>query len=514
MDQKILDILNATPEDQWPSSWELASKLAADHKEVVGALKSLESKEYLVLNQKVEGKFVLNAEGESYAKNGTPEFAIYNYLAKCPDQTAERAEVEKAVGTSFKVGLQNGVKKLFNIKDKTKLGNVENLDEASKQDVDSEYLKAMLEHDYFDNKFNDLVAHARHQAVKKRKLFEQKQLTFYAAKKGPSFSDKLKVLKADLTIEDMNSDAWKNKEDFKPLNLKAKGKEPAVGGLHPLMKLRTEFRSILLEMGFEEMQTNNFVESSFWNFDSLFQPQQHPARDSHDTFFLKNPEISAYKNEEMNEYVKRVCEMHEKGYRDAEGESYGWKYNWSIEESQKNILRTHTTAVSSRYLKRLADEIKQTGKFTPKKLFSIDRVFRNETLDATHLAEFHQVEGLIIGKNLGLAQLKCFIRDFFAKIGITELKFKPAYNPYTEPSMEIFVYHPLLKKTIEIGNSGVFRPEMLKPMGLPDDVMVIAWGLSLERPAMINFACDNIRELVGHKVDFKSVKNAPIISFK
>lgn len=509
MDQNILDILNATPESSWPSSWDFTKKLSADHKEIVGALKSLESKEYLVLQQKAEGRFVLTQEGEQYAKNGTPEFAIYNYLAKCPDQTAERAEVEKAVGEPFKVGLQNGIKRLFNIKDKTKLANVE-----KSEDIDAAYLQLMLQHDFFDGKFDELLNHPRNPAVKKRKLFEQKQLTYFTIAKGKNFSDKLKVLKADLTIEDMNSDLWKNKEDFKPLNFKARGKELAVGGLHPLMKLRSEFRSILLEMGFEEMQTNNFVESSFWNFDSLFQPQQHPARDSHDTFFLKNPEICAYKNDEMNAYVRKVQEMHEKGYRDAEGESYGWKYNWSIEESQKNILRTHTTAVSSRNLKMIADEIQRTGVFTPKKLFSIDRVFRNETLDATHLAEFHQVEGLIVGKNLGLAQLKCFIRDFFAKIGITQIKFKPAYNPYTEPSMEIFVYHPLLQRTIEIGNSGVFRPEMLKPMGLPDDVMVIAWGLSLERPAMINFGCDNIRELVGHKVDIKSVKNAPIISFK
>ena len=514
MDQKILDILNSTPQPQWPTSWALYKQLSADHTEIVGALKSLESKDYLQLHQKSEGRFILNSEGEKYAKNGTPEFAILNHLVQCPEQTADKAEVEKAIGGAFKVGLQNGIKKLFVIKDKTKLAVVDNLDDSCKKDVDSDYLKMMLETDFFDGKFEELLGHPRHQAVKKRKLFEQKQLTYYTIEKGNSFSDKLKVLKADLTIEDMNSDLWKNKEDFKPLNLNARGKELSVGGLHPLMKLRTEFRNILLEMGFEEMQTNNFVESSFWNFDSLFQPQQHPARESHDTFFLKNPEISAYKNDEMNSYVRRVQEMHEKGYRDSEGESYGWKYNWSVEESQKNILRTHTTAVSSRNLKNIADEIKRTGVFTPRKLFSIDRVFRNETLDATHLAEFHQVEGLIIGKNLGLAQLKCFIRDFFAKIGITQLKFKPAYNPYTEPSMEIFVYHPLLKKTIEIGNSGVFRPEMLKPMGLPDDVMVIAWGLSLERPAMINFGCDNIRELVGHKVDIRSVKNAPIISFK
>ena len=119
--------------------------------------------------------------------------------------------------------------------------------------------------------------------------------------------------------------------------------------------------------------------------------------------------------------------------------------------------------------------------FTPVKYFSIDRVFRNETLDATHLAEFHQVEGVVADRGLTLGHLIGVLHEFFGRLGMTRLRFKPAYNPYTEPSMEIFAYHDQLGKWVEIGNSGVFRPEMLQPMGLPEDVNVIAWGLSLER---------------------------------
>lgn len=121
------------------------------------------------------------------------------------------------------------------------------------------------------------------------------------------------------------------------------------------------------------------------------------------------------------------------------------------------------------------------GEFKPVRYFSIDRVFRNETLDATHLAEFHQVEGVIADYNLTLGDLIGVLHEFFKKLGITQLEFKPAYNPYTEPSMEIFCYHEGLGKWIEIGNSGVFRPEMLLPMGLPANVNVLAWGLSVER---------------------------------
>lgn len=155
-------------------------------------------------------------------------------------------------------------------------------------------------------------------------------------------------------------------------------------------------------------------------------------------------------------------------------------------------------------------KLAQEKKFKPTKLFSIDRVFRNETLDATHLAEFHQVEGIIADYNLNLGELIGIFAEFFKKLGITDLDFKPAYNPYTEPSMEIFCFHKGLGKWIEIGNSGMFRPEMLLPMGFPKDVRVLGWGLSLERPTMIKYGYNNIRDLVGPKVDLQMVQNSGV----
>lgn len=248
------------------------------------------------------------------------------------------------------------------------------------------------------------------------------------------------------------------------------------------------------------MPTNNWVESSFWNFDSLFQPQQHPARDAHDTFFLSSPANALSLPEK---YLNEVKQVHTSG---GFG-SVGWRYDWKEEEARKNILRTHTTAVSARMLYALAND--KDG-FKPKKYFSIDRVFRNEALDATHLAEFHQMEGLIADYDLTLGNLIGVLRDFFGRLGITQLRFKPAYNPYTEPSMEVFSYHEGLKKWVEIGNSGVFRPEMLLAMGLPSNVRVIAWGLSLERPTMIKYGIKNIRSLVGHKMATSFVLENPI----
>lgn len=114
-------------------------------------------------------------------------------------------------------------------------------------------------------------------------------------------------------------------------------------------------------------------------------------------------------------------------------------------------------------------------------------------------------------------------------MGLENLRFKPAYNPYTEachpippllpkltstqPSMEIFGYHKGLKRWIEIGNSGMFRPEMLEPMGLPKDMRVYGFGLSLERPTMMKYGVSNIRELLGHKVDLSWIKEQPAVRF-
>lgn len=338
------------------------------------------------------------------------------------------------------------------------------------------------------------------QDYKKRKLIQMIQIKSYLLSRGSQFSTSVRKLETELTPEMIASGSWKTLK-FKPYNFEADGLSPSCGSLHPLLKVRSEFRQIFLEMGFTEMPTNNFIENSFWNFDALFQPQQHPARDAHDTFFLSDPKLS---DDIPFEYMEKVKTVHSKGGYGSQG--YG--YDWSIDEAKKNLLRTHTTAVSARMLYKLAQD-----DFKPTKYFSIDRVFRNESLDATHLAEFHQVEGVVADYNLTLGHLIGILHEFFRKLGIEKLKFKPAYNPYTEPSMEIFCYHEGLKKWIEVGNSGMFRPEMLLPMGLPKNVNVIAWGLSLERPTMIKYGINNIRDLVGPRINLQIVYDSPVCRF-
>ncbi|NP_001080851.1 phenylalanine--tRNA ligase alpha subunit B [Xenopus laevis] len=468
---------------------ELAAVLSVDHQQVVGAVKSLQCLgEIIEAEQRSSKKWELSSEGEEIAQVGSHEARVFQSL---PKEGLLQAELMKL--PFAKVGFSKAMSNKWIRLDKAAAGGpcvyrvVETIEDTVKEKLQL-ILKGRAD-DVNEKDKNEL---------KKRKLVNEVTVKSYWVTKGSGFSTSITKQETDLTPEMIASGSWREKQ-FKGYNFNALGVMPECGHLHPLLKVRTQFRQIFLEMGFTEMPTNNFIESSFWNFDALFQPQQHPARDQHDTFFLQDPALAT---EFPMEYLERVKKVHsEGGYG-----SQGYKYDWSIHEAQKNILRTHTTAVSARMLYKLAHQ----KEFTPVKYFSIDRVFRNETLDATHLAEFHQIEGVVADRGLTLGNLMGVLKEFFHKLGITKLRFKPAYNPYTEPSMEVFSYHEGLKKWVEVGNSGLFRPELLLPMGLPGDVNVLGWGLSLERPTMIRYGIKNIRELVGHKVNLQMVYDSPI----
>jgi len=489
IDQLILDQINRNGS---VDTYELSKQFQKDHQLYVGAVKRLQSLGKVIeATQKQRERWMLTAEGLGMAEKGSYEANIFNFV---PQNGLLQADLEKSpLGKNSKIGFSKAMSEGWLVMDKAAEGGPRILRKVDKI-VDN--VQNMLKSIQCGN----IIEDAKMGDLKKRKLVIKEVIKSYAVTRGEDFTLTVEKPETDITSEMLANGSWKTKK-FKELNFDALGVPPSPGHLHPLMKVRTQYRQIFLEMGFTEMPTNNFVESSFWNFDTLFQPQQHPARDAHDTFFIADPMYS--KLEDVpSVYVDKVKTVHEKGGFGSQG----YQYKWELEESKKNLLRTHTTAISSKMLYKLA----QKKPFQPSKYFSIDRVFRNESLDATHLAEFHQVEGVVADRNLSLGHLIGILYAFFKKLGMEKLRFKPAYNPYTEPSMEIFSYHEGLKKWIEIGNSGIFRPEMLLPMGLPKNVNVIAWGLSLERPTMIKYGIQNIRDLMGHKIDLELVYNNPI----
>ena len=501
------DILQhlAHQSDVIESTLEFSVSKSIPHADVIGALRSLEALEMVALEAKDVERWRLSEEGAEYAKIGLPEIQVLNHVKSNPASTSE--SINAALGASAKIGMGAAMKAGLVRIDKAS-GTLVAGDNASAEYAASGALAAVLKMGESSDAsaVEAAVPKAMLDELKKRKLAAKTKIVFYRVTKGVNFSTEIKKAETALTIDMIQKSATWKSVNFKQYNLNAMGADIGGGSLHPLLKVRAEIRKILINMGFEEMPTNRYVESSFWNFDSLFQPQQHPARDAHDTFFIESP---ARAEELPSDYLERVRTMHETG---GAG-SIGWRYDWSEEESRKNILRTHTTAVSARVLYEIGQEYQKTGKFRARKCFSIDRVFRNESLDATHLAEFHQVEGFVVDYGLNLGNLIGEIKEFFRRMGLEQLSFKPAYNPYTEPSMEIFAFHPGLKKRIEIGNSGIFRPEMLTPMGFPENVSVIAWGLSVERPTMIKYGISNIRDLFGHKMDVQSLKYSPLCWF-
>lgn len=260
-------------------------------------------------------------------------------------------------------------------------------------------------------------------------------------------------------------------------DVSAPAEDAPVGKNHPITKMIDKMKSIMVELGFQEME-GDIIESSFWNFDALFQPQDHPARELADTFYLKGS--APLPDEKLVERVKKAHET-------------GWKYRWDPKEASKLVLRTHTTCLSARYLAAMKDK-------KPRKYFAIGRVFRNEATDYKHLAEFHQVEGIIVWEGARFTDLLGILREFYRKLGFEKIRFRPSFFPYTEPSLEVEVYFEPRKQWLELGGGGIFRPEVSIP--LAGTYPVLAWGLSLERPLMLLLELEDIRMLYRNDVDF------------
>ncbi len=281
---------------------------------------------------------------------------------------------------------------------------------------------------------------------------------------------------------------------FKKFDLSVEIPELYPARKHPYMELLDEIREILVSLGFEEVKGPH-VELEFWNFDVLFQAQDHPAREIHDTFFLKKPSKGTLNDKDL---IEKVKETHENGWKTG---SKGWGYKWSLEKALKLILRTQTTAVSMRALYE-----KGEGEY---RCFSLDRVFRPETLDPTHSMEFYQLEGIMVGENVTFRNLLWFFNVLADKLGLGRVKIKPAYFPFTEPSVEGFIKHPKLG-WIEVFPGGMFRPEVLRPLGI-EKCNVAAWGIGIDRIAMALLDIDDIRDLFSPRISFLRGRKVPLI---
>ena len=294
-----------------------------------------------------------------------------------------------------------------------------------------------------------------------------------------------------VTPELLQGGAWKNKK-FRAYDLSVPVPARYPGKRHFVSSAAASIRRIWLELGFKEM-TGRMTQTAFWDLDTLFVPQDHPARDMQDTFYLKEPAAG-----ELPKLARTIKSVHESG---GDTGSRGWGGRWSEREAKRLLLRTHTTVLSAQTLAALKESE------LPAKFFAVGKVFRNETLDAHHLFEFYQVEGIVADPGANFTHLKGYLRMFYTKMGYSDVRIRPAHFPYTEPSCEVEVFHPVAREWLELGGAGIFRPEVVKPL-LGAAVPVLAWGLGLDRIISSYYGITDIRDL--YRNDLRQLREAPL----
>ena len=445
----------------------------------------------------------LTETGAEYREKGTPETRIITALREGKQFTVkdvlqswgmDPAEVSSAVGALK----ESKVVRIIQ-------GGVLELDKAA--DVSAyEFLLSVIKTvgdqgqpdlAVFTKEQTDLIQANFHKRGKGKGIFritEKKNRSYGLTNEGKTVAALLKNRGAvaeeasALTPDMLKQGSWRNKK-FRSYNIALNPPRTGIGRKHPYREFLDYVKAKFTSMGFEEMR-GPLVENEFWDMDALFMPQFHPARNIHDVYFVKDP-ASCGKIEAP--FGKQVADAHKNGGTTG---SRGWRYDFDIERAKRLILRSQGTAVSAR---TLASRPKVPGKY-----FSIARCFRYDAVDATHAPDFNQVEGIVLGDEITfktlLGLLTLFGREI-AKAG--EFQFRPAYFPFTEPSVELHVRHPELG-WIELGGAGIFRPEVTVPLGV--DVPVIAWGLGLDRMAMVALGIQDIRDLFSRDLDLIRTK--------
>ena len=452
---------------------EIASRLETDEIRVHRAFHYLEAKGFVTLTHEETPFLERTEKGKRVADQGLPERRFLTLLEQGPKsmnnirKALDQDEFNVSVGilkraNAIEMGkdvalTKKGTQLLKNAFPAEEIMSKESIEESS---IPKEVAAELLDRGLYERKTKKrITAHLRDNA--KKLSYESRNLH-----------------------ESLSPEMIKN-QTYKTVRFRAYDVTidvpPRYGGRRHFVNEAIEFvRSIWIDMGFKEMR-GDYVQTSFWNFDALFTAQDHPARDMQDTFFLKNPERGALPEKKL---IDRIKQTHENGWTTG---SSGYGEEWKRREASRNVLRTHTTCLSAQTLAKL------NKKDLPAKYFSVGKVFRNETVDWKHLFEFEQVEGIVVDKNVTFPHLKGYLEIFFRKLGYERIRLRPAFFPYTEMSVEIDVYHPTRREWIELGGSGIFRPEVVKPL-LGVDVPVLAWGLGFGRILTDYYEISDLRD--------------------
>ena len=466
----------------------ICKKTNLDKVSVLRALEYLQNKEIVKLLYKKKKIIEIGVNGALYRKKGLPERRLLNLLNERRIATIQDAPKQASLtDDEFKAAIGVLKKKAMIELKKEKL--ILNADKF-------EITKKMLEEIFLDSlplEYGSLTDEQRF-ALKllenRKNILEIKEETLIEIQLTDLGKKLIKLKIKDggmleqITPEMIRDDSWRGKK-FRRYDITSPVPLINGGKRHFVNQACDYARKVWTEMGFQEMN-GDYIQSSFWNFDALFTAQDHPVREMQDTFFI-NKNIELPENKKL---VKAVREAHETGVAG----SSGWKYKWDEEKAKKLVLRTHTTCLSAQTLVNL--KISEL----PAKFFAVGKCFRNETIDWKHGFEFNQTEGIVVDKNANFRHLLGYLREFYKKMGFDKIKFTPAYFPYTEPSVEIDVWHSEKKEWLELGGAGIFRPEVVIPL-LGENIPVLAWGPGLDRTLMNYYGIKDLRELYKNDID-------------
>ncbi len=471
---------------------EICKKSKLDKISVLRSLEYLENKKIIKLSQKKKKMIEIGINGALYKKKGLPERRLLNLLNEKRILQLQEAQKQSSLSNDeFKASLGALKKKaMIELKNK-KIILSANREEIAKKTLEELFIEALpIEHDLLSLEQLHALKSLQNRKdiiqIKEKKIIEIEITEI--GKKLIAADIKTGELIEQVTPEILKSDRlWKRKK-FRRYDITSLVPKIYGGKKHFVNQATDYARNIWTDMGFKEM-TGNLIQSSFWNFDALFTAQDHSVREMQDTFFIDKKEKLPDKK-----IIEAVKNCHEKGVKG----SRGWRYDWDEEEAKKLVLRTHTTCLSAQTLAKLKKEE------LPAKFFAIGKCFRNETVDWSHGFEFNQTEGIVVDKNANFRHLLGYLKQFFNKMGFEKIRFSPAYFPYTEPSVEINVWHSEKKVWLELGGAGIFRPEVTIPL-LGEHIPVLAWGPGFDRTLMDYFGIKDLREL--YKNDLTKLRN-------
>lgn len=486
---------------------ELVDPTGLQEIQIKRAIQWLSNKELITSEFINEKSIVLGQNGLLYKEKGLPEM---RFLRALDDEFKSVSKLEKdAKLEKGEVNIVIGTLKRKGAIDINKEGGLNaKLGPAAKVLIDKESPEEKFLKKDFPIELDSIkdLEKLAYDNLSKRKgiveISELKDIKLKITADGKKLKKELKdfdpsKLADKLTPEMLKDGSWKDKE-FRHFDVEAPVPKVFGGKKHFVNQAIENMKQIWIELGFEEME-GNCCQTSFWDLDSLFVPQDHPARQMQDSFFIANHKGKGILKGDLPPIYKKVKEVHENG---GDTGSLGWGGVWDPEFSKEVMLRTHTTVLSAQYIK---DKLKrdENGKILPAKFFSVNKVFRNETPDWKHLFEFNQVEGIVVDPDANFRNLLGYLKEFFLKMGYSDVKVRPAHFPYTEPSAEVEVYNPVKKQWIELGGSGIFRPEVTKVL-IGEEVPVLAWGLGMERIIMEYYGLSDLRDL--YKNDIKQLK--------